>query len=154
MTPSRADISRMIRIESSNAVEELDESLIEKIENLMDPKFEEKLCQLTKEVKQLKPESLEEEGDWNTEGWSSRSQHYSFQWQEPLEQTQSNNHESTNHTAWAWECNIWTFNFSARIVSGEHRRKIPESMSFTQRIPSWKCATSKDTENCWLQSKR
>ena len=56
----------MTGIESSIGIEEMQQSLIENIENVKDPKVKEILCQLTEEVKQLKPDSLKKEREIET----------------------------------------------------------------------------------------
>ena len=73
-----ADNTHMTKIDSSIAIEELDKSLIEKIENVKDPKFLSKQrnsmpterSSQTKKTVQFK----EWEGRWNNEGWNPRSQ--------------------------------------------------------------------------------
>ena len=57
--------THMTRMESSIAIEELDESFIENIEIVEDPKVEEPLCQLT-EVEQLKLDRSKEQREIET----------------------------------------------------------------------------------------
>ena len=66
MASSGADNTHMTEIESSIGIEELEESLIEEIENVTDPKVEEILCQVTEEVKQLKLDSSKKEREIET----------------------------------------------------------------------------------------
>ena len=66
MASSGAHNTHMTGIESSIAIEELDESLIESIENFNDPQVEELLCQLTKEVKSTKLDSSKKDKEIET----------------------------------------------------------------------------------------
>ena len=62
----RADNTHMTEIGSSDAIEEQDESLIENIENVNDPKVVKILCQLIEEVKQLKLDNSKKEREIET----------------------------------------------------------------------------------------
>ena len=90
----------MTRIESSIAIEELDENLIEKIENVKDPKVEEILCQLTEEVTQQKLDSSKKERE--TESLKDEIQDLENRIlnNERYLSKESNNHGSTYHIAW------------------------------------------------------